>query len=123
MAPAWAFTQAWYACQEVELRIARHLRPGTTLIDASTICPQAVEEVAALPPGGVALIDAPVVPRRAEAVTFGGKGRTEASAMERGNSLRSPRPTADTHQPSGLVGVHGHEKPGQGQWAQLGSVW
>ena len=38
----------------------------------------------ALLPGGVALIEAPVVPRRAEAVTFGGKGRTEASAMEPG---------------------------------------
>jgi NAD binding domain of 6-phosphogluconate dehydrogenase len=56
-----AVTQAWYTCQELRLRIARHLRPGTTLIDASTIGPQAVEEVAALLPGSVALIDAPVM--------------------------------------------------------------
>ena len=49
------------AVREVMDGIARHLRPGTTLIEASTIGPQAVEEVAALLPGGVALIDAPVM--------------------------------------------------------------
>ena len=49
------------AVREVVAGIARHLRPGTTLIEASTIGPQALEEVAALLPGGVALVDAPVM--------------------------------------------------------------
>src|SRR2546429_506086 len=49
------------AVREVIDGIARHLRPGTTLIEASTIGPQALEEVAALLPGSVALIDAPVM--------------------------------------------------------------
>jgi 3-hydroxyisobutyrate dehydrogenase-like beta-hydroxyacid dehydrogenase len=49
------------AVREVIDGIARHLRPGTTLIEASTIGPQALEEVAALLPGSVALVDAPVM--------------------------------------------------------------
>jgi len=49
------------AVREVIDGIARHLRPGTTLIEASTIGPQALKEVAALLPGSVALIDAPVM--------------------------------------------------------------
>ena len=49
------------AVREVINGIARHLRPGTTLIEASTIGPQALEEVAALLPDSVALIDAPVM--------------------------------------------------------------
>ena len=49
------------AVREVIDGIARHLRPGTTLIEASTIGPQALEEVAALLPGTVALVDAPVM--------------------------------------------------------------
>jgi len=40
--------------REVIGGIARHLRPGTTLIEASTIGPQALKEVAALLPGSVA---------------------------------------------------------------------
>jgi NAD binding domain of 6-phosphogluconate dehydrogenase len=47
--------------REVIDGIARHLRPGATLIEASTIGPQALEEVAALLPGSVALVDAPVM--------------------------------------------------------------
>jgi hypothetical protein len=81
-----AVTQAWCTCQEVKLRIARHLRPGTTLIDASTIGSQAVEEVAALPPRQRR------ADRRAGRATSGrgcngGKGRTEASAMEPGKLI------------------------------------
>jgi len=49
------------AVREVIDDIARHLRPGTTLIEASTIGPQTLEEVAALLPGSVALVDAPVM--------------------------------------------------------------
>ena len=49
------------AVREVIDGIARYLRPGTTLIEASTIGPQALEEVAALLPGSVALVDAPVM--------------------------------------------------------------
>jgi len=49
------------AVREVINDIARHLRPGTTLIEASTIGPQALEAIAALLPGGVALVDAPVM--------------------------------------------------------------
>jgi len=49
------------AVREVIDGIAGHLRPGTTLIEASTIGPQALEEVAALLPGSVALVDAPVM--------------------------------------------------------------
>src|SRR6201987_6152932 len=49
------------AVREVIDGIAGHLRPGTTLIEASTIGPQALKEVAALLPGSVALIDAPVM--------------------------------------------------------------
>ena len=49
------------AVREVIDGIARHLRPGTTLIEASTIGLQALQEVAALLPGGVALVDAPVM--------------------------------------------------------------
>lgn len=49
------------AVREVIDGIARHLRPGTTLIEASTIGPHALEEVAALLPGSVALVDAPVM--------------------------------------------------------------
>jgi 3-hydroxyisobutyrate dehydrogenase len=41
--------------------IVRDLRPGTTLIEASTIGPQVLEEVAALLPGSVSLVDAPVM--------------------------------------------------------------
>ena len=44
------------AVREVIAGIVRHLRPGTTLIEASTIGPQALEEVAALLPSSVALI-------------------------------------------------------------------
>src|SRR6201985_3549409 len=46
------------AVREVIDGIARHLRPGTTLIEASTIGPRALEEVAALLPGSVALVGA-----------------------------------------------------------------
>jgi 3-hydroxyisobutyrate dehydrogenase-like beta-hydroxyacid dehydrogenase len=49
------------AVREVINDIARHLRPGATLIEASTIGPQALKEVAALLPGSVALVDAPVM--------------------------------------------------------------
>src|SRR6185437_11567993 len=49
------------AVREVIGGIDGHLRPGTTLIEASTIGPQALEEVAALLPGSVALVDAPVM--------------------------------------------------------------
>jgi 3-hydroxyisobutyrate dehydrogenase-like beta-hydroxyacid dehydrogenase len=49
------------AVREVIGAIARHLRPGTTVIEASTIGPQALGEVAALLPGSVALVDAPVM--------------------------------------------------------------
>ena len=49
------------AVREVINAVSGHLRPGTTLIEASTIGPQALQEVVALLPGGVALIDAPVM--------------------------------------------------------------
>jgi 3-hydroxyisobutyrate dehydrogenase len=49
------------AVREVIGAIAGHLRPGATLIEASTIGPQALQEVAALLPGSVALVDAPVM--------------------------------------------------------------
>src|SRR6201985_2195347 len=46
------------AVREVMDGIAGHLRPGATLIEASTIGPQALQEVAALLPGSVALVGA-----------------------------------------------------------------
>src|SRR5207244_13388294 len=49
------------AVREVIDGIARHPRPGATLIEASTSGPQALQKVAALLPGSVALIDAPVM--------------------------------------------------------------
>jgi len=49
------------AVLEVVSAMAPALRPGTTLIEASTIGPRAVEEVAGLLPEGVALVDSPVM--------------------------------------------------------------
>jgi 3-hydroxyisobutyrate dehydrogenase-like beta-hydroxyacid dehydrogenase len=49
------------AVREVVAGITAELRPGTYLIDASTIGPDGVREVADLLPDGVTLIDAPVM--------------------------------------------------------------
>jgi 3-hydroxyisobutyrate dehydrogenase-like beta-hydroxyacid dehydrogenase len=49
------------AVREVVADLAPALRPGTTLIESSTIGPQALQEVAGLLPEGVALVDAPVM--------------------------------------------------------------
>ncbi|MEV4316011.1 NAD(P)-dependent oxidoreductase [Actinocrispum sp. NPDC049592] len=49
------------AVREVVTGFAAALRPGTTVIDMSSIGPQAVREVRDLLPDGVTLIDAPVM--------------------------------------------------------------
>jgi 3-hydroxyisobutyrate dehydrogenase-like beta-hydroxyacid dehydrogenase len=49
------------AVSEVVAAIAPALRPGTTLIEASTIGPAALREVAGLLPSSVTLVDAPVM--------------------------------------------------------------
>ena len=86
--------------EEVKLRIARHLRPGHHPDRRRRSCH---------------------VGQRRNVLRQGPDRRRRP--WSRGNSFSSRRPTAEPHQPSGLVGVHGHERPGHGQWAQLGSVW
>jgi 3-hydroxyisobutyrate dehydrogenase-like beta-hydroxyacid dehydrogenase len=49
------------AVKEVVAALVPNLKPNSTLIDASTIGPQALKEIAALLPNGVTLIDAPVM--------------------------------------------------------------
>ncbi|TWE16515.1 3-hydroxyisobutyrate dehydrogenase [Kitasatospora atroaurantiaca] len=49
------------AVREVVGAFASALRPGVTLIEASSIGPQGVREVAGMLPEGVALVDAPVM--------------------------------------------------------------
>ncbi|MEV6281549.1 NAD(P)-dependent oxidoreductase [Kribbella sp. NPDC051770] len=49
------------AVREVVGAIAGELKPGAVLIDASTIGPEAVHEIAALLPAGITLVDAPVM--------------------------------------------------------------
>ncbi|MDX6354752.1 MAG: hypothetical protein QOF98_1655 [Streptomyces sp.] len=49
------------AVREVVASFAPTLRPGTTLIEASTIGPDALREVAGLLPDGITLVDSPVM--------------------------------------------------------------
>lgn len=49
------------AVHAVVAELAPALRPGTTLVECSTIGPQALAELAELLPAGVALVDAPVM--------------------------------------------------------------
>ena len=49
------------AVREVVAAVAPALRPGAHLVDASTVGPDVVREVAALLPAGVTMVDAPVM--------------------------------------------------------------
>jgi 3-hydroxyisobutyrate dehydrogenase len=95
------------AVREVIDGFARYLRPGATLIEASTIGPQALEEVSALLPGSVALVDAPVMGSADHGVT--------ARAQSRGNQYLGDASAG----PPGELGDRGFVldllDPGQGQ--------
>lgn len=65
--------------------VARHARPGSCLLEVSTIGPVTMREVAAAVPEGVAVLDAPVsggpVEARAGTLTFIAGGREEDLAQ------------------------------------------